>query len=176
MLYVFTQGLTFKVVQIMWLNPYLAYNLLPSLALFVANSLCSQTSAVTLVNIMSKAKWQKQDLSCNKAESTCKTYIIISWKATKWGHGKKKKTLTRSNLILPASMMQHHHSIQYSSPSVVCCHCRTWLQAEHTVVNMELLERRMYEGWIECGGRKDTDWINWVGKSESIMFIKKDAR
>lgn len=34
----------------------------------------------------------------------------------------------------------------------------------------------MYEEWIriECGGRKDTDGINWVGKSE-VVFIKIGA-
>lgn len=35
----------------------------------------------------------------------------------------------------------------------------------------------MYEGWIrtECGGRKDTDGIIWVGKSKLVVFIKRDA-
>lgn len=28
---------------------------------------------------------------------------------------------------------------------------------------------------IECGGRKDTDGINWVGKSELVVLINKAA-
>ncbi len=50
--------------------------------------------------------------------------------------------------------------------SVVCCYCRTWLQAHHTVFNMEVLEKRLDEERVrtEWRGRKDTNGIHWGWK------------
>lgn len=78
--------------------------------------------------------------------------------AGEWGHGQQAQPdLTLSNRLPWRSTTTPY---TYSSPSVV--RCQTQLQAELVTVNMQVLERWMYEERIrsECGGRKDTDGIN----------------
>ncbi len=155
--------------------------LIACLQLWCSHSIRLCWSKVTvLLDNVGKYNWIVTDQhgGRNKSNKTQVTINLLNlpyqhsetWKAC-W-MGSWEEDLTWSNLIQTASMTQLHYFIQYSAPSVVCCYCRTWLQAHHTVFNMEVLEKRLDEERVrtEWRGRKDTNGIHWDWKKWGCVY------